>query len=198
MALVVYHLHGYWSVISRTGKFRLGITFIKDGFQEMEHAEFPIWKCVKWLLTRIALVLKHLHGQTSRVITCDESFFGLPDGRRYWVHGLVNFVPNHVYSFYKSVSFTEKQRKGKPVSNGWLSRNGARISDWNIPFEKTGLPIQMFRCFGEIFSEIFRWTTQNELCTIYFPTGFSRIFLEIVNNHYLKWISPIGTVELFF
>ena len=91
-----------------------------------------------------------------------------------------------------------KQRKGKPVSNGsggWLSRNGTRISDWNIPFEKTGLPIQMFRCFGEIFSENFRWTTQNWLCTIYFPTGFSRIFLEMVNDHYLKWISPTGTVE---
>ena len=80
---------------------------------------------------------------------------------------------NRFCHLYKSLPFTEK----RPWSwyQGWLLRNGTRISVWNIPPGKTGLPFQMFRCSWKSSAG----TTQNVLFHLLYPTGFSRNFLKI-------------------
>lgn len=47
----------------------------------------------------------------------------------------------------------------------------------------------LYRCSvvsGKFFRKFSAERPKTELCTIYFPTGFSRIFLEMVNDHYPK------------
>ena len=78
---------------------------------------------------------------------------------------------NRFCHLYKSLPFTEK----RPWSwyQGWLLRNGTRISVWNIPSRKTGLPFQVFRCSWKLSAG----TIQNVLFHLLYPTGFSRNFL---------------------
>ena len=82
---------------------------------------------------------------------------------------------NRFCHLYKSLLFTEK----RPWSwyQGWLLRNGTRISVWNIPSGKTGLPFQMFRCSWKLSAG----TTQNVLFHLLYPNGFFRNFLYMVN-----------------
>ena len=48
---------------------------------------------------------------------------------------------------------------------------------WNIPSGKTRLPFQMFHCSGCSRNFKLERRTKYWSCTIYFPTGFSGIFL---------------------
>ena len=97
-------------------------------------------------------VVYHLHGRAGRSTV--------------WANGaqnsgLVNFVPESRLSLHISVPFTKKlPRRPEPgIKDLWLWRNGTRISVWNIPSGKTGLPFQMFRCSRKFSDE----TTQKVL-----------------------------------
>ena len=87
----------------------------------------------------ILVVVYHVHGQTIRFIV--------------WVNGsqssaLGNFVPESPLLFVQISSIYRKTAaKAWNWYQRWLWRNGTRISVWNIPSEKTGLPFQMFRYF---------------------------------------------------
>ena len=79
-------------------------------------------------------VVYYLHGKTGRFTV--------------WTNfGLINFVEESRLPFVQ-ISFIpiEKRprRRETGVEDGF--ENGTRISVWNIPFGKTGLPCQMFRC----------------------------------------------------
>ena len=64
---------------------------------------------------------------------------------------------------YKSVTFTEKRpfRPGTGIKYGF-EETEPRISVWNIPSGKTGLPFHSTSVFSDVplLPEIFRWTTQ--------------------------------------
>jgi len=93
----------------------------------------------------------------------------------------ITFVPELCLPFVEISSICWKMvAKAWNWYQRWLWRNGTRTSAWNIPSGKTGLPFQMFFC-SQKFST---GTTQpKKLCSIYFPTGFSRNFLYVVYNH---------------
>ena len=106
----------------------------------LKPSEWNFYKVsVIWLTPlRKTKVVYHLHGQTSRFTV--------------WVNGsqssgLVNFVPESRFPFVEISSINRKTAvKAWNWYQRWLWRNGTRISLWNIPSGKTGLPFQMFRC----------------------------------------------------
>ena len=62
--------------------------------------------------------------------------------------GLVNFAPESCLPLVRISSIYRKTiAKAWNWYQRWLWRNGNRISVWNIPSGKTGLPFQMFRCY---------------------------------------------------
>ena len=108
------------------------------------------------------MVVYHLHGQTGLFMV--------------WVNGsqssgLVNFVPQSRLPSVSLAQISSIYRKTAAKAwnwyQGWLWRNGPRISVWNIPYGKTELPFQMFR-----FSRNFPWGRHKKSFSIYFPTGF--------------------------
>ena len=95
-----------------------------------------LWECE-------IVVVYHLHGQTGRFSV--------------WVNGSqslgpVNFVPESRLP-YVQISSIYRKTAAKVWNwyQRWLWRNETRISVWNIPSGKTGLPFQMFR-FSRKFS----------------------------------------------
>ena len=89
-----------------------------------------LWECE-------IVVVYHLHGQTGRFSV--------------WVKGsqssgLVNFVPESRLP-YVQISSIDRKTAAKVWNwyQRWLWRNETRISVWNIPSGKIGLPFQMFR-----------------------------------------------------
>ena len=108
------------------------------------------------------MVVYHLHGQTGLFMV--------------WVNGsqssgLINFVPQSRLPSVPLAQISSIYRKTAAKAwnwyQGWLWRNGPRISVWNIPYGKTELPFQMFR-----FSQNFPSGRHKKSFSIYFPTGF--------------------------
>jgi len=73
-------------------------------------------------------VVYYLHGQTGCFTVWTNS-------------GLINFVEE------SRLPFVQTAAKEWNWCQRWPWRNGTRISVWNIPSGKTGLPCQMFRCY---------------------------------------------------
>jgi len=90
--------------------------------------------------------------------------------------GLVNFVSESrlpfvqispVYQKTSTKAWTRYQRR--------LWRNGTRISVWNIPSGKTGLPFQIFRrCYRTFSGE----TTQKVVCQLLSNLIFRKILVN--------------------
>ena len=89
--------------------------------------------------------------------------------------GLVNFAPESRLPFVKISSiYLKTTAKTWNWYQRWLWRNRTRISLWNIPSGKTGLPFQMFRCSRK-FSV---WKTQK----VSFHLLFNQISRKIFAN----------------
>ena len=102
--------------------------------------EFIPWRHVKTIYETKMSELKcycHLHGQTGL-------FTVWTNGNQN--SGLVNFVPETRLPFVNQLHLPKNGREGVKLVWRCLWRNGIRISVWNIPSGKTGLPFQMFRC----------------------------------------------------
>ena len=95
-----------------------------------------LWECE-------IVVVYHLHGQTGRFSVWAKGSQS---------SGLVNFVPESRLP-YVQISSIDRKTAAKVWNwyQRWLWRNETRISVWNIPSGKTGLPFQMFR-FSRKFS----------------------------------------------
>ena len=86
--------------------------------------------------------------------------------------GVVNFFPESRLPFAQISSICQKTAAKAKAWNWYqrrLWRNETRISVWNIPSGKTGLPFKMFRC-----------PLNNPKSRI--PPGFSGNFLLMVKN----------------
>ena len=95
--------------------------------------------------------------------------------------GLVNFAPESRLPLIQ-ISSIYRKTTGKSLK---LGRNGTRISDWNIPSGKTGLPFQMFRCFRKFSAG----TTQKR----HVPYTFQPDFPETFVNGKHATIAYLGT-----
>ena len=98
-----------------------------------------------------------------------------------WVNGtqnsgLINFVPESRLPFVKISSIYQKTTaKAWTRYQRWLWRNGTRISVWNIPFRKTGLPFQIFRRCYRTFSG---GMTQKVVCHLLSNLIFRKILVH--------------------
>ena len=122
------------------------------------------------MMTRLTielLVVYHLHEWTGR-------FTDWANGNKN--SGLVNFVPKSCWPFQPFVRISSTLRK--TVTKTWdqrcLWRNRIRISVWNIPSRKTGLPFQIFYCYWKSSAG----TTQKAV----FHSLSNRVFRKLLLN----------------